>query len=544
MPLSHTDDSFPFDRQLEQPETETEIKPRAPTSPAKPPASPASPAKPDKSNGEAKAHPAVVTPTIPVVVGAAVPELSVPDLKVGGSKSFIVPAASDALPSDLPPDFGVGIVLDSTGGKKKVSLKDLLTFQGDTDIIKPILSNVITILTHDKAWWDVLAWDSFNQTIVLRRATPWNKPKGSRWSDMDDSELTNWLQCQLPGKLTVSSPLVSEAVGVAAQRYPIHPVRDYLKSLRWDGHSRLEEWLSKWMGADDKPIIRAFASKWLISAVARVMKPGEQVDHTLLLEGAQGTRKSTALRTLAGDEWFTDHISDLHDKDSRMELQGKWIVELSELHAIKGKGMEAVKSFLTTRVDSFRAPYARYTQSIPRQCVFAATTNDDQALTDETGNRRFWPIHCGEIDIPGLASERDQLWAEAYASWKAKKAWWLDSQDLVAMAEREQSSHYQTGLWDERIESWLNNPQPLSSSDSIFNPITSAGEPLDPFMSELGKVTINDILTHALRLAEGERKGRPDMVVGRYLKFTGWKRVQEGKGEHRGKWFWIKKLQR
>ena len=220
-----------------------------------------------------------------------------------------------------------------------------------------------------------------------------------------------------------------------------------------------------------------------------------------------------------------------------MELQGKWIVELSELHAIKGKGMEAVKSFLTTRIDSFRPPWARHTQTLPRHCVFAATTNDDEALTDETGNRRFWPVRCGSIDIGGLEEARDQLWAEAYALWSEGKAWWLDSSELVEESQAEQASHYQAGQWDEEIEEWLSDPKP-ADSDSFFSSLV----PSDPFVSEPGRVTINDVLNHAIKLPKSERKGRPDVIVSRYLKSHGWKKIQSGKGEERGRRFWVRHL--
>jgi hypothetical protein len=61
--------------------------------------------------------------------------------------------------------------------------------------------------------------------------------------------------------------------------------------------------------------LRAVGSKWLISAVARAMRPGEKVDTVLILEGLQGLGKSSAFRAL-GVNWFSDTAIDISNKDS------------------------------------------------------------------------------------------------------------------------------------------------------------------------------------------------------------------------------------
>jgi predicted P-loop ATPase len=71
------------------------------------------------------------------------------------------------------------------------------------------------------------------------------------------------------------------------------------------------------------------------------MQPGCQADYVLVLEGPQGIKKSTALRVLAGADWFTDHLADLRTKDApRLDLQGVWIVELAELVDIRRSDKE------------------------------------------------------------------------------------------------------------------------------------------------------------------------------------------------------------
>ena len=38
-------------------------------------------------------------------------------------------------------------------------------------------------------------------------------------------------------------------------------------------------------------------------------------------------------------------------------------------------------------------------QDFPRGCIFIGIDQLDRVLTDSTGNRRFWPVKVGEIDL-------------------------------------------------------------------------------------------------------------------------------------------------
>ena len=200
--------------------------------------------------------------------------------------------------------------------------------------------------------------------------------------------------------------------------------------------------------------LRSVGSKWLIAAVARIYRPGCKADYVIILEGPQGIGKSTCLLILAGREWFADEIADLGTKDSAQDLRGKWIVELAEVAALRRGEIERVKAFVSRNVDHYRPSYGRRSMDFPRQCVFAGTTNADAYLADETGNRRFWPVKVTGLQLDALERDRDQLWAEAVARFKAGESWWLD-REVEAFAAEEQEQRRQGDPWEEPILDWL-----------------------------------------------------------------------------------------
>ena len=193
----------------------------------------------------------------------------------------------------------------------------------------------------------------------------------------------------------------------------------------------------------------------MISAVARIMQPGAKVDHMLILEGPQGTKKSSALKALAGADWFTDELAEIGSKDAAQQMRGIWIIEIAELDAISRAEVSRIKAFLSRTRDRYRPPYERYVVEVPRQCVFAGSVNPDTYLRDETGNRRFWLVRCGVINLDALSRDRDQLWAEAVARYRDGTIWWLGETELIADAKAEQDRRYHSDAWDSRIDRWL-----------------------------------------------------------------------------------------
>lgn len=210
---------------------------------------------------------------------------------------------------------------------------------------------------------------------------------------------------------------VLAAVYTLAYQQRFHPVCDWLDTLAWDGQSRISNWLVIYGGADDTPYVRAIGRIMLMAMCYRVRQPGCKFDEMLVFESEQGKNKSSALAALASPEWFTDSF-DLQQTDSVYVLEqtaGKWIVEIPELAGQRQSAVERIKSMASRRTDRARRKFFRETTEQPRQFIFVGTTNDDKYLQDQTGNRRFWPVHVEFSDtaVQWLVEDRDQLFAEA-----------------------------------------------------------------------------------------------------------------------------------
>jgi predicted P-loop ATPase len=274
----------------------------------------------------------------------------------------------------------------------------------------------------------------------------------TRWEDEHDVRACAWMQeHDIPAALGV----VGHAIQTVARENRVHPVREYLNALQWDGTLRIETWLIDYLGVEDTPYVRAVGPRFLTSATARVFEPGCQIDTVSVFEGLQGTLKSSALRALA-HPWFTDRISKLGGKDSSMEVAGVWLIEWAELDALFKVGNAASKSFITRPHERFRPPHGKHLADYPRQCVFAGTTNlTGGYLTDPTGARRFWPIRCGVIDLEALRRDRDQLWAEAVVRYRAGARWHLETPELEALATAEQKLRFEVDAWMEKAADWL-----------------------------------------------------------------------------------------
>jgi predicted P-loop ATPase len=326
--------------------------------------------------------------------------------------------------------------------------------------------NVITILRNDEAFRGFLRWNVLKQRAEIIGGVLNTIPESAR--DDLGVHLAAWFQGSVH-KCAVSRDMAGACMQSIALENPYDPVREYLDGLpKWDGVARLGNLLKDYAGAlGNQNWIRTVSTKFFISAIARAMEPGCQVDTVLVLMGKQGGGKTSLVRVM-GAGFHVETSLDLHNKDAVMTAAGNWLVELGELASLRKSDIESSRNFITRKEDQIRLPYGRSIRTIPRRCVFIGTTNSTTPLQDPDGSRRYWVVAVGRVDTAGLEKVRGQMWAEALHYYKQGVSWWLDDAE-TEIAENEARAFEAEDPVRQTIIAWLSTnrkrPEYISTHD-------------------------------------------------------------------------------
>lgn len=330
------------------------------------------------------------------------------------------------------------------------------------NVLKTI-DNIYTILTGDPNLKGRYYYDLFGEYMMIKEALPWQQEREvpRLWNDTDDAGLRRYLEKNygITGK-----EKILDATALAFSDNSMHPIKEYLEGLKWDGKPRLDSLLIDYYGAEDNVYTRQATRKALIAAVTRIYEPGAKFDYMVILIGSQGIGKSTFFSKL-GMDWFSDSLNEFSGKDAFELLQNSWIIEVGELSGFNKYEVNQIKHFLTKQKDEYRAAYARRKEAHLRQCVIFGTTNESTFLRDTTGNRRFWPIPLEEgypskSIFEDFDDEVDQIWAEAYAGYKAGEFLDLEGDKAKQLAEIQQKLRTEIDPREAQIIEFLKQPLP------------------------------------------------------------------------------------
>jgi predicted P-loop ATPase len=363
---------------------------------------------------------------------------------------------------------------------------------------------------------------------------------GDAWSSARDYAVRSNLEApetQGGYGITVTDRDLNAATVLCAWDNAFHPVREYLSAATWDGTPRVETLFIDYLGTPDNAYYRDVARLMMLAAVARVFKPGCKWDTAIILEGAQGRRKSTFIRTL-GRRWFSELDGNFHDSKEMVEkMQGSWILEMPELSGFQKAEVQSIKAFISRQTDKVRLAYEKRAVDFHRQSILIGSTNDREYLKDATGGRRFYPVECRveSIDIERLRLNIDQMWGEAHAMYCEMSRRQKSDEDMplyltdnfsVAYAEKLQESRRVESPDDVlagRIEEWLEKPISTGSLDDDGGDESSAPAFFNEVCTQLIWV---ECLGGDMKLFKAAEQGQVNRAMGRV---SGWGATGEQK---------------
>jgi predicted P-loop ATPase len=428
-----------------------------------------------------------------------------------GAESISTPSMAGAPPLVLPGDDEIDTAWQQS-----------LIRKPSNNRLEDCRENVLIIMMHDPDLKGVVAQNEFSMMQVKRRIPPWGGDLGE-WTEADDFQLGMFL-AQRHGLVIKSDGAIEKAVAQAARESKYNPVTGYLRGLEWDGEQRLHTWLTDAMGVEPSKYSALIGTLFIMSLVARAFRPGCQMDYAPVFEGGQGAGKSSAMRVLGGD-WYSETPFKMGDKDGYMAIQGVWLYEIAELDSFNRSETTAVKAFITNMVDRFRAPYGRRMLNVERRTCFCATTNQDEYFKDTTGNRRFWPLRCGYINLALLAEMRDQLFAEAVNMVDGGAKWYPTREEQRELIEPQQEMRELEDVWTPRIYRFVEG--------------VAETEDRTP-LQRLNEVTAETLLTKALHIEIGKISSakQETMRISVCMKRMGWEKKRRPSGAR--EWYYAR----
>jgi predicted P-loop ATPase len=326
-----------------------------------------------------------------------------------------------------------------------------------------------------------------------------------------------------------------DAVKSLALEHCFDPVFDELAEAEanWDGVKRLDRMAAEYLNCENTPLNSACIRKTMIAAVARVRRPGCKFDTITVLESEEGYNKSSTWRVLAGDENFSDEK--ILGKDSREvqeQLAGVWIHENADLAGMKKADVDTIKTFASRTVDRARPAFGHFLKEQRRHSIEVGTTNNNEYLQSQTGNRRFWPMVVLEsIDLDLLRRDRLQLWGEA-AHYDSEGESIVLDESLWADAGIEQEKRRVKDPWEDAlaeipvviVEEYYKDGYERKDEHKIIHDL-----------EHQERVASSDLLTYVLETPISKQVTALSMRLSTVMKKLGWERATNGKVTIEGK---------
>lgn len=379
-----------------------------------------------------------------------------------------------------------------------------------------IVANTRNVMAALRAaeWSGVtVAFDEFRDEIVLRQ--------GAAWRPLLDEDVTRITEAlERRGFKPVSREVMRQCLSLAGHERAFDSAIEWLRGLpAWDGTPRIERFMVDYCGAEDTDYHQAVGLYLWTALAGRVLVPGIKADMAPILVGVQGAGKTRCVEALApSSECYVEvDFASIGHADMSRRLRGRLVGEIGELRGLHTKDLESIKSFMSRREEDFIEKYKVFATKFPRRLVFVGTTNQQEFLADETGNRRWLPVQVGAVDVARIERDRLQLWAEARVVFEVLGVTWQDAERLAPVVHER---HRITDSWEQQIGEWLDGTDEVGVSGAARG---------------AGGFSSSQVMREALNLGSRDMTRGAEMRVAKILKSMGYQVRVARKGNLTGR---------
>lgn len=315
-------------------------------------------------------------------------------------------------------------------------------------------SNIMALMERHKAFPEIWLNQDSNTIMIGEESSEPN---------LTNMRIANYFQYNL-GFDKVNSRTIHDCVLSLARGNKKSPFLDWIQNQEWDGTARLDKWLSTHWGVVESPYSNEVGAKWLISACARLDKPGTKIDWMMIVIGPQGVGKTTMPEMFFGKENSLPLYGDQNDKDLHMLMHSRLCIGFDELDSFSKKEASTLKAMITRSEDAFRPPYGQVVEKFPRRFTLYGCGNRYEFIQhDPSGYRRYAVIEVGQLlDFNGLEQNRAQLWAEAWYRYnKGCKFWEVENASVNA------EKYVVPNLLEDRVLNWIENERVSKHAHTI-----------------------------------------------------------------------------
>ena len=250
------------------------------------------------------------------------------------------------------------------------------------------------------------------------------------------------------------------------------PFKEYFESLpEWDGKDYIRQ-----LADTVKLRNPALSDYWykglrrfLIAMTGCATMPEITNETSIIFYGQQGEGKTKWLNKLVPNKLdpkkylFVGNIYD--DKDSKMNISTKFLINLDELGSINREEIGYLKSLYTLNNFPLREPYMRKPRNYVRRDSFVGSIDREKFLTDLSGTRRFLTYAIAEVDYEHTV-DMDKVFSQAYALFKQGERFFFNKEEIKEINENNEEFRLKS-LEEELLLLYFVKPQYESNADKL-----------------------------------------------------------------------------